>query len=162
MMYRRILTPTPAFMVLMSLALFPTLVMGAAVMQMVQMRFFPIIDLFEVERASVDADGSFVISGVLRKRLEGCKYQAASWLAVQRDGVIERLEWSAAERGRPGNNPNRPAGLQEFGPWTVKAGGVDSDEYYLVVDHQCYSLWPTRTKVGPLTAEDLGGKVSSP
>lgn len=155
-MYRHFLNKRLPFVFLFAVAVVPGLAAGGILLQAWQAAQFPIVDVFRIQSAHEEPDGTLVISGVLRKRFGFCRYVGATWIAETASGVLVRVPWSSVEQRTPGLSPNRPAGLQRFGPWAIEAAGIPAVSFSLVVDHVCGSVWPTRTIIGPFSPDEIG------
>lgn len=100
---------------------------------------FPVVTEFKIEEVSQDSR----VRGTFLKMRE-CQFREVTWYLT--DGETKIPVSLTFEDG-----PKiRHEGRESYGPWHV---GIPSDrirsESYVVVEHRCHPLWPTKTKLYP-------------
>ena len=105
------------------------------------------------EQTAMRCDGpDAIVEGTMAKARDDVAYRAGHQALFfgKPNGRSRRAFWQALDQ--PRNAPsNRPAGVQDWGPWVLK-GGCDTSyrTWFSTVEHEpWHGLWPLKTRLGP-------------
>ncbi len=148
----RVINSNKVFALIMSFALIPGILGSWAALLLLQQRYIPIIENFQIDTATVGSEGDVTLAGQFSKRFPdwACKFDSLRWYMpetnIEGRELKLRVRAEYADKRQKNEENNRYSGLNLFSGWLIKISVYpDLRVFSGYVQHKCLGFFPART-----------------